>query len=135
MERCVQRAREQQIMLDFKTVSGLPTTGVDEHLVRDSITQLIEKMISITAGGGRVRVETSAKSTEIRISFFSSGPALSRNDLEDMFAGFIQGKHDEDTYSARLSMYLVRNNLERIGGRIWAESDRGTYIYVILPIQ
>lgn len=135
LEQCTEMAREQQVMLDYKTVSGLPTTAIEETLLRDSLTQLIEKMISITAPGGRVRVESSAKNNEIRTSIFSSGPALSADEVEDMFAGFVQGKHAEDTYSQRLSMYLVRNNIERVGGRIWAESDRGTYVYLILPIQ
>jgi signal transduction histidine kinase len=135
LEHVAQQARAHQIMLDYKTVTGLPTTALDKDIMRDIITQLLEKMISVTAPGGRVRVESTAKNNEIRISIFSSGPALAQAEIEDMFAGFIQGKHTEDTYSSRLSLYLVRNNLERLGGKIWAESDRGTYFYFTLPIQ
>jgi len=135
MEGCAQSARDHHVMLDYKTATGLPTTGVDEHLIRDSINQLLDKMLTVTAPGGRVRVESSAKNNEIRTSIFSSGPALPPEEVEDMFVGFIQGKHPEMSYSQRLSLYLVRNNIERIGGRIWAESDRGTYIYLVLPVQ
>jgi signal transduction histidine kinase len=135
LEQVAQQARAHQIILDYKTVTGLPATAIDPHIVRDVMIQLLEKMISVTAPGGRVRVESAAKGNEIRIAIFSSGPALPQSEIEDMFAGFIQGKHSEDTYSQRLSMYLVRNNVERLGGKIWAESDRGTYIYFILPVQ
>jgi signal transduction histidine kinase len=69
------------------------------------------------------------------VSIFSSGPALPATEIEDMFVGFIQGKHPEETYSSRLSLYLVRNNVERLGGRIWAESDRGSYLYFTLPVH
>ena len=135
LEQAAPQARAHQIMLDYKTVTGLPTTAVDKDIVRDVLVQLLEKMISVTAPGGRVRVESGSKGNEIRLSIFSSGPALPAPEIEDMFAGFIQGKHTEDTYGARLALYLVRNNIERLGGRVWAESDRGTYIYFILPVQ
>lgn len=135
LEQVAQQARMHQIMLDYKTVTGLPTTAVDKQIVRDVVIQLMEKMISVTAPGGRVRVESAAKGPEVRISIFSSGPALAQTEIEDMFVGFDQGRHSEETYSSRLSMYLVRNNVERIGGRVWAESDRGTYIYFVLPVQ
>jgi signal transduction histidine kinase len=135
LEQVAQQARAHQIMLDYKTVTGLPSTAIDKDILRDIVIQLLEKMISVTAPGGRVRVESTAKNNEIRLSIFSSGPALPAGEIEDMFAGFIQGKHTEDTYSSRLSLYLVRNNLERLGGKIWAESDRGTYFYFTLPIQ
>lgn len=135
LEQVAQQARAHQIMLDYKTVTGLPSTGIDKEILRDIAIQLLEKMISVTAPGGRVRVESTAKNNEIRLSIFSSGPALPADEIEDMFAGFIQGKHSEDTYSSRLSLYLVRNNLERLGGKIWAESDRGNYFYFTIPIQ
>jgi signal transduction histidine kinase len=135
LEQVAHQARAHQIMLDYKTVTGLPSTAIDKEILRDISIQLLEKMISLTAPGGRVRVESTAKNNEIRLSIFSSGPALPPGEIEDMFAGFIQGKHSEDTYSSRLSLYLVRNNLERLGGKIWAESDRGIYFYFTLPIQ
>lgn len=135
LEQVAQQARAHQIMLDYKTVTGLPTTATDKQILRDIVIQLLEKMISVTAPGGRVRVESTAANNEIRLSIFSSGPALAATEIEDMFVGFIQGKHSEDTYSSRLSLYLVRNNLERLGGKIWAESDRGTYFRLTLPVQ
>jgi signal transduction histidine kinase len=73
----------------------------------------------------------------MRLSVTSSGPGLPEEEITDMFAGFIEGKHTENTYSQRLSMYLARNNVERLGGKIWAESEagRGIGIYFTLPVH
>lgn len=135
LEEVSSLARERQLMLDYKTVTGLPSVNVDKDVVRNVIVELLRRMLDITAAGGRIRVESVFKANEVRMSVSSSGPALSAEDVNDMFVGFIQGKHPEDSYAARLAMYVVRNNIERIGGRIWAESEsgRGTLVYFTLP--
>ena len=136
LEMVAPMARERQLALDYKSVTGLPNITGNRDAAKDILLQTLEKMIGVTAPGGRVRVESSARQSEMRIAVTSSGPALQQTEIADMFSGFIEGKHAESTYSSRLSMYLVRNNVERIGGKIWAESDgRGTAILFTLPMQ
>jgi signal transduction histidine kinase len=136
LEMVAPMARERQLALDYKSVTGLPNITGNRDAAKDILLQTLEKMIGVTAPGGRVRVESSARQSEMRIAVTSSGPALQQAEIADMFSGFIEGKHAESTYSSRLSMYLVRNNVERIGGKIWAESDgRGTAILFTLPMQ
>jgi len=137
LQEVSQQARNQQITLDYKTVTGLPNTAINREVVHDIIIQLIEKLIIATAPGGRVRAETTVKGKEIRLIISSSGPALSQIEIEEMFIGFVEGRHSEDTYQSRLALYLARNNAERLGGRIWAESEagRGTAIFLTLPVH
>ena len=137
LEKVSQQARTQQIMLDYKTVTGLPSIAINREIASDIILQLLDKMISVTAPGGRVRAETTVKNKEIRLTVSSSGPALAQTDIDEMFSGFIDGQHAEDTYQSRLLMYLARNNAERLGGRIWTESEagRGTAIFLALPVR
>lgn len=137
LEHVAALAKQHQITLDYKTVTGLPTTAINKDIVRDIIVQLLEKMISVTAPGGRVRAETTVRGNEIRLIVSSSGPAVHPTEIEDMFVGFVDGKHTEDTYQTRLSMYLAKNNAERLGGRLWAESEagRGTAIFLTLPVH
>lgn len=137
MEEVAQEARDRQLSLDYKTTTALPNMTGNRDAIRAVLIQILERMISGTAAGGRVRVETVAKGPEIKAAVSSSGPALSEAEIADMFAGFIPDKHTEDTYSARLSMYLARNQIERLGGKIWAESEagRGTVIHFTLPLS
>jgi PAS domain S-box-containing protein len=135
LEEVTPLARERQLLLDYKTVTGLPSISGNRDAVRGILVQVLHHLIIVTAAGGRVRVESAIRGDEMRITVSSSGPALPPVEIEDMFAGFVPGKHAEDTYSLRLSMYLARNNVERLGGKIWAESEagRGTSIYFTLP--
>jgi len=135
LEEVTPLARERQLLLDYKTVTGLPSINGNRDAVRGILVQVLHHLIVVTAPGGRVRVESAIRGDEMRITVSSSGPALPPVEIEDMFVGFVPGKHSEDTYSLRLSMYLARNNVERLGGKIWAESEagRGTGIYFTLP--
>jgi signal transduction histidine kinase len=132
-----QLVRERQLSFDYKGVAGLPNVSTDRPTLKATISQLVAKAIDITAAGGRIRIEAQAKGEELRIAVTSSGPALPDQEINDMFVGFVPGKHAEDTYSARLSMYLAGNNIERLGGKIWAESQagRGTAIFIVLPLS
>ena len=135
LEEMAPFARDRQLALDYKSVTGLPNLNGNRETVYSIIVALLEKMVSITTPGGRVRVETSARAEEMRIGVLSSGPALPAQEIADMFAGFIEGKHNQAEYGTRLALYLVRNNVERMGGKIWAESDRGTAIYFTAPLH
>lgn len=129
-------ARGRQLLLDYKTVTGLPPINCNKEQLHSILIQVLHRMIGVTAPGGRVRVESQIRNQEMRIGVSSSGPALPANEITDMFVGFIQGKHSEDTYSDRLAMYLARNNVERLGGRIWAESEagRGTAVFFTVSV-
>jgi signal transduction histidine kinase len=129
--------RERRVTLDYKGVTGLPEITADRGALKAVVSQLIERMVNITAPGGKVRVEVHVKGTELRLRVASSGPALPDSEIADMFVGFIPGKHSEETYSERLSMYLASNNVERLGGKVWAESQdgKGTAVYFTLPVK
>ncbi|HEY9786744.1 MAG TPA: ATP-binding protein [Candidatus Obscuribacterales bacterium] len=137
LEEAASLARERQLALDYKSVPGLPNIAGHKDTFKAILLPMLERMITVTAPGGRVRVEVQLKGSELRLGVSSSGPSLPEEEIADLFAGFIQGKHSEDTYSSRLSMYLARNNVERIGGRAWAESGagRGTIVYFTLPVN
>lgn len=137
LEEAAPLARDRQLALDYKSVAGLPNINGNKDTFKAILYPMLEKMITITAPGGRVRVEVQMRGPELKMGVSSSGPSLPEEEIVDMFAGFIQGKHSDDTYSSRLSMYLARNNLERIGGRAWAESasGRGTIVYFTLPVN
>ena len=135
LEEVANLARERQLLLDHKTSTALPSLSGNRALIKSILIPAVDKMISITAPGGKVRVESSLKDKEIQLSISSSGPALAEEEIADMFAGFIPGKHNEDSYGSRLSLYLARNNTERIGAHIWAQSEasRGTTVYITFP--
>jgi signal transduction histidine kinase len=130
-------AAKQKIALNYKTTTELPSLYSDRDTIHRILLQVLEKMLTITESGGHVHIESSLHDKEMRIGVVSSGPTLSQADIADMFAGFIEGKHDEASYRSRVSLYMARNSVERLGGKIWAESanGQGAAIYFKLPVE
>ena len=129
-------ARGRHLVLDHKTSTAMPNIRGNRAVIKSILAPIIDKIINSTDSGGKVRVESTFQDKEIKLGISSSGPALAEEEIVDMFAGFIPEKHSEDTYGARLSLYLARNNAERIGAHVWAQSvsGRGTTIYITLPV-
>lgn len=129
-------ARGKHIVLDHKTSTALPNVKGNRAVIKSILAPIVDKIITATENGGKVRVESTLQDKEIKLGISSSGPALSEEEIVDMFAGFIPEKHSEDTYGGRLSLYLARNNAERIGAHVWAQSEagHGTTAYVTLPV-
>jgi signal transduction histidine kinase len=137
LEEVAAVAAKQKVTLDYKTTTGLPSLYTDRDTIHRILLQILEKILSVTESGGHVRIESLLHDKEMRISILSSGPALSQGDIADMFDGFIEGKHDEGSYRSRISLYMARNSVERLGGKIWAESvkGKGAAIYFKLPVE
>jgi signal transduction histidine kinase len=130
-------AAQQKITLDYKTTTGLPSLYSDRDTIHRILLQVLEKILTVTENGGHVRIESTLRDKEMCIGVIGSGPSLLKEDLSDMFAGFIEGKHDESSHRARVSLYMARNSVERLGGKIWAETDdsKGAAIYFKLPVE
>jgi len=136
LEEVADIARGRHLVLDHKTSTAMPNIKGNRAVIKSILAPIIDKIINSTDAGGKVRVESKLADKEIKLGISSSGPAVSEEEIADMFAGFIPEKHSEDTYGARLSLYLARNNAERIGAHVWAQSEsgHGTTIYITLLV-
>jgi K+-sensing histidine kinase KdpD len=136
MEEIADSARARKINLDYKTVTSLPALNSNRQAIKESLVHLLQHMMGKSNEGSRVRVETIVSNGLVRIGVSSNTAQMSDDDITDMFAGFIEGKHKEETYPEKLSLFLVRSNVERLGGVIWPErmADGGVVAYFTLPI-
>lgn len=137
LEEVSELASRQNITLDYKTSTGLPSLYTDRDSLHRILRQVLEKVISITESRGRVRIEITLRDKEMCIAVVSSGPFPSEDDIADIFVGFVEGKHAESSYRSRLALFMARNSVERLGGKIWAESvnGKGASIYFVLPVE
>jgi len=135
-------------------VGELPRVCADPKALRRVLSNIIENAIKYTPDGGRIRLSAREEGDEVLISVADNGRGIPPEDMPVLFDKFHRGRpapHSEATRSATtdadfledadmsgvgLGLYLGRNVMEQMGGRISVESEvgRGSTFTLHLPV-
>lgn len=134
-----QFARDREISLKYQEpVSPLPEVRIDKEKISLAIHNLIDNAIRYTPKGGKVTLGLDRKGEYLIFSIRDTGIGIPQTEGERIFTKFFRGKkamkiHTEGT---GLSLFVVKNIVEKHSGRIWFESkeDEGSTFYFKLPI-
>lgn len=109
---------------------------VDPQLLRQVILNLTSNAIKYTPPGGEIEIRLRAEGASVRWEIQDSGigiPKEAQGRLFDKFYRVANGMTLEPEGTG-LGLYLVRLIVERLGGRVWCESDEGkgaTFIFTL----
>ena len=76
----------------------------------------VEAGLRVTREGGRVRLRGTVRDT---------GPGIAAEKLETIFEPFLRDARGEQTGETGLGLSICRQVVQAMGGRIWAEANRG----------
>lgn len=101
---------------------------------RQILTNLINNSIKFT-NSGTITVGYKKSSTEITIFVKDTGKGIDKEHIEKIFMRFF--KVDDFTVGTGLGLSICRAIVEKLGGKIWAESEqgKGTTMYYTLPMN
>lgn len=130
-----------------------PAVCADPKALRRVVGNLIENSIKYTPDGGLITVSADRDAENedfIRISVKDNGRGIPPEDLPVLFNKFHRGKpvraensttdedflEDADVSGVGLGLYLGKNVIEQMGGRITVKTEvgRGSAFYLHLPI-
>ncbi|MDQ3802452.1 MAG: HAMP domain-containing histidine kinase [Acidobacteriota bacterium] len=140
--------------LRVEPVGELPRVCADPKALRRVMSNIIENAIKYTPDGGRIRLSAREEGDEVLISVADNGRGIPPEDMPVLFDKFHRGRpapHSEATRGATtdadfledadmsgvgLGLYLGRNVMEQMGGRITVESEvgRGSTFTLHLPV-
>lgn len=140
------RAKEAGIDLSFGTGNGVTGTTklsqviygfVDPDFFREIIDNLIDNAIKYSPNGGSVNVRIQADMNNMTIAVSDTGIGISADDLQHIFQKFYRADNSDTRTigGTGLGLYLTKQRVEAMNGRIWAESiiGQGTTFYVSFP--
>ena len=131
----------------------VPPVCADPKALRRVLSNIIENAIKYTADGGRIRLSARAEGGEVLISVTDNGRGIPAEDMPVLFDKFHRGRpathsevmrnattgaeflEDADVSGVGLGLYLGRNVMEQMGGRIDVDSQvgRGSTFTLHLP--
>ncbi len=135
--------------INFSFGSSTPTLGenrrlsqlvygfVDVNFMREIMDNLIENAFKYTPAGGSIYVNVRGDGDKVLINVTDTGIGISSDDLGHIFQKFYRADNSDtrEVGGTGLGLYLVKQRVEAMGGKIWAESafGEGSTFYVSLP--
>ena len=110
---------------------------VDPTFLVEIMSNLIENALKYTPAGGSIYVNVLGDGDRVLINVTDTGIGISADDLAHIFQKFyrVDNSDTREIGGTGLGLYLVKQRVEAMGGRVWAESafGEGSTFYVSLP--
>lgn len=134
------RIEEKKIKFKFiKPDEKLPKVRVDPSRIRLVIQNLIDNAIKYTPEVGEVTVLIKYSKLNIEFSVKDSGIGIPANQINRLFTKFFRSDNalKMQTEGSGLGLFIVKNIVEKHGGKIWVESkeNKGSTFAFSLPVQ
>lgn len=130
-------ARDSNVTLLNSVSPGLIAVAADEERLQQVLRNLVTNAIRYTPEGGIVRLSARARGDLVTLSVQDTGIGIESDDLKRIFEPFYRTDpaRTRSSGGTGLGLALVRELLERMGGKVSAESavGRGSTFTLELP--
>ena len=120
-----------------KQIDQLVYAAVDLDFLREILGNLIENAIKYTPDGGEIWVNARGDGDKVLINVTDTGIGVSPEDAGHIFQKFyrVDNSQTRQIGGTGLGLYLVKQRVEAMGGRVWVESSfgDGSTFFVSLP--
>ena len=120
-----------------KSIEQVVYTFADVDFLGEILANLVENAIKYTPEGGAVWVNVQGDGDRALINVTDTGIGIAAEDLQHIFQKFYRADNSQTRTvgGTGLGLYLVKQRVEAMAGRVWAESafGEGSTFYVSLP--
>jgi PAS domain S-box-containing protein len=126
------------IEVAVKKARGLPPVAADPDKLRQILTNLIDNAIKYSPDGGRVEVEIGRSGGRVRFRVTDQGLGIPPAEQDRIFEKFfrLDPNLTRGVGGTGLGLYISRELVMRMNGRIWVDSDgrTGSSFFLELPV-
>jgi len=120
-----ERARNQNLALEFDCPDGIGTLRGDERRLKQALFNLISNALKFTPAGGSVTLRARRLGNEVALAVADTGVGVPPEDQQRIFEKFERGNPQARQSGPGLGLSLVKSFIELHGGRVELASRAG----------
>jgi len=128
--------KEQEITIDAPAGASC-MVDADPTWISEAMDNLVSNAVKYSPHGKPIRVAITPSDDAIRFAVEDEGPGLTEEDKDKLFGKFerLSATPTGDESSTGLGLSIVKQIIEKHGGRVWAESTHGegSTFFITLP--
>jgi signal transduction histidine kinase len=129
--------RRKGLRFDFRAAPDLPrVTGMPFYL-EAALSNLLANAVKYTPDGGDIRLELKPDGENVHVVLSDTGIGIPRDEQPRLFEEFFRASNARGSVKdgSGLGLAMVKQVVDRHGGRIWVESQegRGSAFHILLP--
>ncbi len=122
-------ASQQGVELRVDVPAGTPAALADPERLEQVVANLVSNALKFTRSGGQVPVGARAAAGRVELQISDTGKGMSKEDLDRLFKPFEQtdvaAQKAEGIHGTGLGLYIVKQTVEAMGGRVTVASEPG----------
>ena len=121
-----EQAKKKRIAINNKVKENTFVIG-DCNVLNTVLRNLISNAIKFTGRGGMIEISTNAKNDDVEITIKDNGQGIERDKLALLFNvdSRYHQKGTEGEKGTGLGLIVCKEFIEKSGGKIWVESEKG----------
>ena len=131
-------AKQNEIVLQSDVPASLPPVRADPEHLEQVLANLVANALKFTRVGGQVRINAQSSDGKIRIMVSDTGLGISKDQLSKLFVSFSQAdvarQRAQGIHGTGLGLFIVKQTVEGMGGKVWIESEEGKGTRVCLEL-
>ena len=129
---------QKKIALNLKLDPGMRKANLDPIRFSQVLTNILDNALRYTPEDGRVEISTKQNGSQIEIDIQDSGNGVTSDDAAHLFDRFYRADpsrtRDSEVGGSGLGLAIAKSIVEMHMGKIWAESETGKGLKVIIQL-
>lgn len=132
---------QKRISLNLDPAPAMLTANLDPIRFSQVLTNILDNALRYTPEDGHVDISTKQVDTQIEISIQDSGQGVTPAEAAHLFDRFYRAdpsrSRNRDDGGSGLGLAIAKSIIEMHKGKIWAESERGKglKVLIVLPLK
>lgn len=132
-----EKAQERDVEIIVEPISAIAALETDPALLKQVLFEVIENAANYSRPQNKVHITMTAQEKGMLFEVKDAGIGIPEEQQPLIFTKFFRGNNiPRESIGAGLGLYLSREYIKLLGGKIWftSEEDKGTTFSILVPV-